>query len=403
MASFGSLVNGTDDIGSSSGGGGGSSSGGINSSNSNSSNSEQQPHHIPMIITSNLSSSSMNSNSDGGGTSTPSTPPSIASPTATASAATSPTLTTSGNNHHFFSFAFNNKNTLQQHQYNGFYLQHLELQLREETMKRMERELSEKEMRIQIRENKMKNMFMRIERMIKSQPIKLNVGGVLFETTVDTLTHEKDTFFSAIMSQRFDVQRDNHGILFIDRNPKWFYLILDHMRGIDVRGRIAILSPQERDELAEEVDFYQIGSMFRFFPDYIHMDSFDQCSPPVPESMLRSFVARYYTTFKIDRKQLAQFYHDNSILIWEGEKCIGKEAIMKKFTSLPFLQIMHHVITLDSLPTDGEHMLLMLTGEMTVDNNIALIQFTDTFTLQVCPGIEPILKIVQQIIRLQLP
>lgn len=301
MTPFGSLVNGSDDIGSSSGGGGSGRS--SSSSGGGGNSSEQQHHHIPMIITSNLSSSSMNS--DGGGTSTPSTPPSIASPTA--AAALSPTLT-SGNNHPFFSFAFNNNNTLQQHQYSGFYVQHLELQLREETIKRMERELSEKEMRIQIRENKLRNMFKRIERMIKSQPIKLNVGGALFETTMNTLTHETDTFFSAIMSQRFDVQRDNHGIIFIDRNPKWFYLILDHMRGIDVRGRIAILSPQERDELAEEVDFYQIGSMFRFFPDYIHMDNFNLCSPPVSESMLRSFVARYYTTFKIDRKQLAQFY-----------------------------------------------------------------------------------------------
>lgn len=39
-----------------------------------------------------------------------------------------------------------------------------------------------------------------------SSKVKLNIGGKIFMTTVETLTREKDNFFSAMFSERFNTQ-----------------------------------------------------------------------------------------------------------------------------------------------------------------------------------------------------
>jgi hypothetical protein len=53
-------------------------------------------------------------------------------------------------------------------------------------------------------------------------------------TSVDTLTHEKDTFFSTLFSGNFKTDFKNESSrdeYFIDRDPTYFGLILNHLRG----------------------------------------------------------------------------------------------------------------------------------------------------------------------------
>jgi hypothetical protein len=59
--------------------------------------------------------------------------------------------------------------------------------------------------------------------------IKLNVGGKIFTTTLNTLTTEKNTFFNSMFSEQFKPQPDEDGEFFIDRNPEYFHLILDYL------------------------------------------------------------------------------------------------------------------------------------------------------------------------------
>ncbi|CAF5107546.1 unnamed protein product [Rotaria sp. Silwood1] len=57
----------------------------------------------------------------------------------------------------------------------------------------------------------------------------LNVGGEKFSTKVETLTREKNTFFTALFSQQWQIKGDpNDGSIFIDRNGKIFYYILEY-------------------------------------------------------------------------------------------------------------------------------------------------------------------------------
>lgn len=91
--------------------------------------------------------------------------------------------------------------------------------------------------------------------------VKLNVGGTVFMSTVDTLTVEKPTFFSAMFSEHFDTQPDEDGEIFIDRDPTHFPIILNHLRGKDMSGHMDALSPVLREDLIEELQYYQIGSL----------------------------------------------------------------------------------------------------------------------------------------------
>jgi hypothetical protein len=59
----------------------------------------------------------------------------------------------------------------------------------------------------------------------------LNVGGEKYVTSVDTLTREKDTFFTALFQKQWELERDPHDkSIFIDRNGKIFTYILEYLR-----------------------------------------------------------------------------------------------------------------------------------------------------------------------------
>lgn len=60
--------------------------------------------------------------------------------------------------------------------------------------------------------------------------VLLNVGGRKFTTSVDTLTMEKDTFFTALLSNQWKVEKDKDGYIFIDEDGDIFAEILIYMR-----------------------------------------------------------------------------------------------------------------------------------------------------------------------------
>lgn len=83
--------------------------------------------------------------------------------------------------------------------------------------------------------------------------VALSVGGQRFVTTRETLTRVPDTFFSALLSGRFEASMDSGGAMFIDRDAAGFSLLLDWLRG----GRI----PDGRDSrmtLLEEADYFAV-------------------------------------------------------------------------------------------------------------------------------------------------
>ncbi|KAH9259734.1 hypothetical protein BASA81_002156 [Batrachochytrium salamandrivorans] len=105
-----------------------------------------------------------------------------------------------------------------------------------------------------------------------SNPVKLNVGGSYFSTSVENLTREPDTFFAVMFSGRWDVKiNPKDDAVFVDRDPTMFGVIVNYLRKrtIDLDD----LSPKQLKALLEEADFYQIVSLLKllrrptFFPE----------------------------------------------------------------------------------------------------------------------------------------
>ena len=80
----------------------------------------------------------------------------------------------------------------------------------------------------------------------------MSVGGVQFETSIDTLTRgDPDSMLAAMFSGRHNPMKDEDGRYFIDRDGTHFWYILNYLR--DGNTYIPVDNQQVIDELYEEV------------------------------------------------------------------------------------------------------------------------------------------------------
>ena len=74
--------------------------------------------------------------------------------------------------------------------------------------------------------------------------VDLNVGGTHFKTSLSTLL-KGETMLSAMFSGRMPLQKDETGMIFIDRDGRQFYRVLNFLRD----GEISL--PETQSELDE--------------------------------------------------------------------------------------------------------------------------------------------------------
>jgi len=84
--------------------------------------------------------------------------------------------------------------------------------------------------------------------------VTLNVGGSLYTTTLQTLTHSPNTLFVSLLRT---LPRDKNGNIFIDRDPAYFRHILDSLRQGEIQH------PYETDSydilrLWKEIDYFRL-------------------------------------------------------------------------------------------------------------------------------------------------
>ncbi|PFX18190.1 BTB/POZ domain-containing protein KCTD6 [Stylophora pistillata] len=85
--------------------------------------------------------------------------------------------------------------------------------------------------------------------------LKLNVGGHVFTTSLDTMNKHPGSVLPAMFSGRFDTKPGEDGTYFIDRDGTHFRCILNYLR----TGKLVL--PEDtvvRRELLSEAEFYQI-------------------------------------------------------------------------------------------------------------------------------------------------
>jgi len=80
-------------------------------------------------------------------------------------------------------------------------------------------------------EKEWKNVKVKLATTSLKGMVTLNVGGEKYTTSVDTLTRIKDTFFTALFSQQWELEQNpDDKSIFIDRNGKIFTYILEYLR-----------------------------------------------------------------------------------------------------------------------------------------------------------------------------
>eukprot|EP01113_Clastostelium_recurvatum_P022758 TRINITY_DN2726_c0_g1_i4.p1 TRINITY_DN2726_c0_g1~~TRINITY_DN2726_c0_g1_i4.p1 ORF type:complete len:332 (-),score=51.93 TRINITY_DN2726_c0_g1_i4:24-1019(-) len=89
-------------------------------------------------------------------------------------------------------------------------------------------------------------------------PVLLNVGGMLFATSAETLQSRRNTYFGAMFSGMIELKPDKDGRIFIDRDGTHFRYVLNYLRNGE------LLVPEDklvRKELLVEAQFYGLQDM----------------------------------------------------------------------------------------------------------------------------------------------
>jgi hypothetical protein len=100
-----------------------------------------------------------------------------------------------------------------------------------------------------------------IQKNLPNKKVKLSIGGQLFTTSIQTLLKER-SMLSAMFSGQFNLEPDEDGSYFIDRDPKHFATILNYLR----TGMLILKEDQSSAELKEfrlEAEFYQVEGLLK--------------------------------------------------------------------------------------------------------------------------------------------
>jgi len=89
--------------------------------------------------------------------------------------------------------------------------------------------------------------------------VALEVGGKLFKTTISTLTSRApNSMLAALFSGRHEVHSNAAGAVFVDRDPTYFSLILNYLRGGHLPASLPKLT---LESLIDEADYYQLSAL----------------------------------------------------------------------------------------------------------------------------------------------
>ena len=91
--------------------------------------------------------------------------------------------------------------------------------------------------------------------------IKIRIGDTMFYTTESTLN--KIPFFKTMLDSDINFDKDQDGNIFIDRNGKYFFYILEFARECLISSVLELLSIQELLVLSIEVQFYGLDKFYK--------------------------------------------------------------------------------------------------------------------------------------------
>ncbi|RNA14595.1 BTB POZ domain-containing KCTD16 [Brachionus plicatilis] len=93
--------------------------------------------------------------------------------------------------------------------------------------------------------------------------VELNIGGVYYTTTINTLCHESNSLFSQMFESKSQV-KDSKNRIFIDRDGLLFRYVLDYLRN---RQLILPENFSEKKRLKCEAEFFRLPNMLKLIGD----------------------------------------------------------------------------------------------------------------------------------------
>ncbi|WWC68841.1 uncharacterized protein I206_102777 [Kwoniella pini CBS 10737] len=102
-----------------------------------------------------------------------------------------------------------------------------------------------------------------------------------------------------------------------------------------------------------------------------------------PTAIAQQFTQFYYQQFDTNRNGLGSLYRDTSMLTWENTQIQGSTAITEKLVNLPFEKVSHKIVTIDAQPSSPStaSLIVLVTGQLLVDDGTNPLQFTQVFHL----------------------
>ncbi|CAH3173467.1 unnamed protein product, partial [Porites evermanni] len=92
--------------------------------------------------------------------------------------------------------------------------------------------------------------------MAEEKVVRLNVGGVSYQTSLATL----GKYPKSILAATSKLKKDENGSYFVDRDGELFRHILNYFRNVKLICSDETLSPL-RDQLVAEAKFYQLEGL----------------------------------------------------------------------------------------------------------------------------------------------
>jgi hypothetical protein len=123
------------------------------------------------------------------------------------------------------------------------------------------RTLDQKCVNVSNEQEEWKDIKAKLAKTSLSRRVVLNVGGSRYTTNIDTLTREKDTFFTDCFSRDWEQESDNHDrSIFVDRNGQIFTYILEYLRTNAVEDDV-INNELLRQSLMIEARYFRLQNL----------------------------------------------------------------------------------------------------------------------------------------------
>jgi hypothetical protein len=104
---------------------------------------------------------------------------------------------------------------------------------------------------------------------VQDTKIKLDVGGQIYTTSIQTLRHDTGSMLAAMFSGRYELKKETDGSYFIDRDGTFFRHILNFLRdGCLDAGTL----PQDSviiKELLREAKYYQLAELVLYLEELL--------------------------------------------------------------------------------------------------------------------------------------